>query len=282
VALEKLLEQARGAWHAQDWLRSAALYEQLATEASDDPRIGEWWYDAALAQKFLRNWSEAHRLGIHAAATAGRGGQDPAFWNLGISATILRDWATARDAWVGFGIALPPGDGPIEGDFGRACVRLSCDNGPEVVWVQRLCPTRARVINVPFDTSRRYGEIVVHDGEPNGDRVVGERTYRVFDELMLFEASDLPTLTVTVTAAEPADLDALGDLLDARGFGFEPLANGNVLCACCSEGSVSHQAVELSGEQRCLIAAPPDQAREILHAWSTPATRTWTNLHAAT
>ncbi len=276
--MEALVQQARAAWDAHDWEESAARYEQLAARAPDDPRVEAWWYDAALAQKFLRNWPQAYRLGIHAAAHATRGQQDPAFWNLGIAATILRDWTTARDAWEGYGITLPPGDGPIEGNFGRACVRLDGDSGPEVVWVQRLCPTRARVINVPFDTSRRYGEVVVHDGEPKGDRVVDERTYRVFDELTLFEPSDLPTLSVTVTVPEPADLDALGDLLDSAGFGFEPLRNGQVLCRCCSQGSVTHRADPLGGEQRCLIAAPLEQARAILDRWPHP----WTDLHLAT
>jgi hypothetical protein len=113
---EQQVGAAPAAWEAQDWPRSAALYERLATEAPDDPRAGDWWYDAALAQKFRRRWADACRLGMHAP----RGRQDPAFWNLGIAATIQRDWPTARDAWSGFGIDLPPGDGPIEGDFGRA------------------------------------------------------------------------------------------------------------------------------------------------------------------
>jgi hypothetical protein len=283
------LRLAREAWDAADWPRVATLYERLATDAPDDPRTGAWWYDAALAQKFLRNWPEAYRLGIPAAALAPRGEQDPAFWNLGIAATILRDWTTARAAWVGYGITLPPGDGPIDADFGRACVRLNragadrfSAGGAEVVWVQRLCPTRARVINVPFDTSRRFGEVVVHDGEPKGDRVVGDRTYRVFDELLLFEPSDLPTLSVTVTAAEASDLDALGDLLHSHDLGFEPLRHGVVLCRCCSEGSVEQERVALSGEQRCLIAAPPEQAREILDSWQSSPGRAWQDLHPAT
>jgi hypothetical protein len=46
-----------------------------------------------------------------AAARAARGVQDPTFWNLGIAATVLRDWATARDSWSGYGIDLPAGDG---------------------------------------------------------------------------------------------------------------------------------------------------------------------------
>ena len=41
------------------------------------------------------------------------------------------------------------------------------------MWVRRLCPTRARVVSVPFDPIRGYGEIVVHDGEPKGDRIIG-------------------------------------------------------------------------------------------------------------
>lgn len=279
--LERLVRQARDAWEAHDWVGSATLYEQLAQQAPEDPRVAHWWYDAALAQKFMRNWPQAYRLGRLAAAHANRGEQDPAFWNLGIAATIMRDWATARDAWEGFGITMPAGDGPIDGDFGRACVRLIGRDGPEVVWVQRLCPTRGRVLNVPFDSSRRYGEIVVHDGEPKGERVSDDRAYPVFDELVLFEPSELPTLTVTVTAAQPADLDALADLLDARGYGFEPLHNGVVLCAHCSEESVTHDRQSLHGEQRCLIAAPMGQAREVLNAWQSP-TRSWADLHPAT
>ena len=278
--VELLVRQAREAWDARDWVRSATLYEQLAQQAPDDTRVAAWWYDAALAQKFMRNWPQAHRLGLRAAERSPRGQQDPAFWNLGIAATIMRDWPTARDAWEGFGISLPPGDGPVEGNFGRACVRLVGRDGPEVVWVQRLCPTRGRVLNVPFDSSRRYGEIVVHDGEPKGERVADERSYPVFDELVLFEPSDLPTLAVTVTAEQPADLEALADLLDAHGYGFEPLHNGVVLCKCCSEGSVNHDRQALHGEHRCLIAAPMGQARGVLDAWQSPSRR-WTDLHPA-
>ena len=280
--MQDVIEAADTAWQAEDWTGAARLYEQLATGAPEDPRVAAWWYDAALAYKFLRNWSQAHRVGIRAAAHAPRGEQNPAFWNLGIAATIQRDWATARDAWEGFGITLPAGQGPIDGDFGVACVRINIAEGQEVVWARRLCPTRARVTSVPFDLSRRYGEVVVHDGEPKGDRVVGDRTYRVFDELVLFEPSRLTTLSVTVTTALADDMDALADAFDARGFGFEPLASGQVLCRCCSEGSVQKARARLGGEQDCLIAAPIDEARELLEAWRDPATRDWRDLHLAT
>jgi len=38
----------------------------------------------------------------------------------------------------------------------------------------------------------------------------------------------------------------------------------------------------LGGTQRCLVAAPPDAAQQILNAWQAPGTRTWADLHEAT
>jgi tetratricopeptide (TPR) repeat protein len=139
----ELIEQARASWQAEEWLRSAELYERVLAHFSDLEVSAVWWYDAALAHKFLRNWAKAYELGRAAAARSPRGEGDPAYWNLGIAATIQRDWATARDAWAGFGIELPDGEEEIEADLGYACVRL--DTGErEVVWIERLCPTRGR------------------------------------------------------------------------------------------------------------------------------------------
>ncbi|MFI5682277.1 tetratricopeptide repeat protein [Streptomyces sp. NPDC051636] len=195
----------------------------------DDRRSAVWWYDAALAHKFLRNWAKAYQLGREAAARAPRGEGDPAYWNLGIAATIQRDWATAREAWTGFGIELPDGEGEIRERFGPACVRPDSGGEREVVWIDRLCPTRGRVMNVPVTGGRRFGEIVVHDGEPKGERVVDGMTFPVFDELLLFEASELPTLAVTVHAGTAADMEALTGLFVEHGYGAEPASR----CRSC-------------------------------------------------
>ncbi|MDQ0602248.1 hypothetical protein QF037_006593 [Streptomyces canus] len=168
----QLIERAYQAWDAEEWLRAAELFEQVLAHFPDEKPSAEWWYDAALARKFLRNWQKAYELGREAAARAPRGEGEPAFWNLGIAATIQREWATARDAWAGFGIELPDGEGEIDARFGNACVRLDTGGLQEVVWIERLCPTRGRVVNVPVTGGRRYGEIVVHDGVPNGERIV--------------------------------------------------------------------------------------------------------------
>ncbi|MGI5375033.1 tetratricopeptide repeat protein [Streptomyces sp. CA-251387] len=278
----ELLKQARTAWEAEDWLRSAELHEQVLAHFPDEEPSAVWWYDAALAHKFLRNWQKAYELGREAAARSPRGEGDPAYWNLGIAATIQRDWATARDAWAGFGFELPEGEGAIEGRFGNACVRLDTGGQREVVWVERLCPTRGRVVNVPVTGGRRYGEIVVHDGVPNGERIVDGTTYPVFDELLLFESSDLPTLEVTVAAGEPGDLEALIGLFVEHGYGAEPASAVRMLCACCSEGSHQQERTVQAGAQQVALAAPEKDARRLLERWAGEAVigRSWSGLKA--
>lgn len=125
----KLIRQACEAWDAEEWQRAADLHEQVLAHFPDEKPSAGWWYDAALGHKFLRDWDKAYELGVQAAARAPRGESDPAFWNLGIAATIRRDWAVARDAWAGFGVRLPEGggEGEIHGRFGQACVRLDTD-----------------------------------------------------------------------------------------------------------------------------------------------------------
>jgi tetratricopeptide (TPR) repeat protein len=276
----ELIEQARAAWDAEEWLRAAELYERVLAHFPDLKVSAVWWYDAALAHKFLRNWAKAYELGREAAARSPRGEGDPAYWNLGIAATVQRDWATARDAWAGFGIELPAGDGPIDDGFGHACVRLDTGGEREVVWIERLCPTRGRVVNVPVTGGRRYGEIVVHDGEPKGERVVDGSTYAVFDELLLFEASELPTLEVTVAAGEKADLRALVELFADHGFGAEPASSVRMLCACCSEGSHEQERSVEAGAQQVSLAAPEEEARRLLERWAGEVAigRSWSGL----
>ncbi|RZU73992.1 hypothetical protein EV384_2428 [Micromonospora kangleipakensis] len=276
----ELFKTAYEAWEAKNWVVAGESLERLVQRRPDHRRAGVWWYDAALAYKFLRNWVKAYELGREAAARAKRGKQDPAFWNLGIAATIMEDWATARDAWRGYGLTVPDGDGEIMADFGVTPIRLNPDGGGEVVWARRLCPARAQVLNVPTpESGRRFGEIVVHDGAPNGERTVDGRTYSVFDELLLFRASGLPTTTVEVTAATPEDVRALAALFDEHGYAAEPSSGVRMICACCSESSVaqdSHHAV--AGGQRVNLAAPVDEIPALMERWQSAARerRSWT------
>ncbi|MFI1070247.1 hypothetical protein [Streptomyces puniciscabiei] len=79
---EQLIKQAYEAWDAEDWLSAAGLLERVLAGFPDLPESAVWWYDAALAHKFLRNWAKAYELGREAAARAPRGEGEPAHWNL--------------------------------------------------------------------------------------------------------------------------------------------------------------------------------------------------------
>jgi tetratricopeptide (TPR) repeat protein len=276
-----LLERGEAAAEAQDWALAAACYEEFLAEHPDSRYSPVLWFDAALYHKFLRNWDKAYELGKQAAARAGDGEGDPVYWNLGIAATMLRDWPTAREAWSKFGIALGPGSGEIQDDFGVACVRLDPDGAAEVVWVHRICPTRGRVLSVPF-TDRRFGEIVVHDGAPIGERRVGEDAFPVFDELALWRSSDTATWRAQVTAPGEADMDALSEAFAARELAMEPADSLKFHCKCCSEGSIATNRTVLTGARDVLLAAPDEvTARSVLDAWAAGgAGRAWHAIHA--
>jgi hypothetical protein len=276
----ELAQDGYAALEAKDWPEAGRLLAQAAPEAPQQAQA-VLWFDAALAYKFARDWPRAYELGKRAAALSPRGEHDPAFWNLGIAATVLRDWATARDAWDGFGVGLPPGEGEIVEDLGPTCVRIQTAAGEEVVWANRLCPTRARVTNVPFHPSRRFGEVVLHDGVPNGERVFDGRTFPVFDEIMLYAPSDTPTLSVLISSGEPSDTQALAASFTDRDFGAEAASSRVNLCKCCSEGTVEQVRSFGAGSQRMLLAAPQDAAREVLDLWQAarPDARSWSNLH---
>jgi hypothetical protein len=199
--------QGYKAFEAEDWSRAGDLLAGAAGRTGNKSARAVW-FDAALAYKFARNWVRAYETGKIAVTFVKRGAEEPAYWNLGTAATILRDWDTARDAWAGYGLPPFPGTGQIDAELGPTCVRLG--DLDEVVWAIRLCPTRARVISVPFDPSRRFGEVVVHDGAPNGERIFGDMTVPVFDEVALFEPSDTATLSVLVSCG-PGELDALAE-----------------------------------------------------------------------
>jgi hypothetical protein len=61
----------------------------------------------------------------------------------------------------------------------------------EVVWSERICPVRSRIVNIPTGaTGFRHGDIVLHDGAPVGYRSNSYGKQRpVFSVLELFDPS---------------------------------------------------------------------------------------------
>ena len=287
--LQALLDRAYRDWDDEDWRAAADGLADVVAAAREEavPRedLAGWVFDLALAHKFLRDWPAARRHGMEAARLAPDEPGQPAWWNLGIAATALHDWPTAREAWTRYGVDVPPGEGPIEGSFGHTPVRIRTPEGNEVVWCRRLDPARAVILNVPLPGSgRRCGEIVLHDGVPNGERLSGGRTYSVFDEIELWAPSDTPVQSVAVRVGTDEDVTALVALGEADDVVVEAWHTVTPLCDACSTGRVdqdnghTHDETDgalLGGRTTVGVAASSEATAALLARWvgEDPAAR---------
>jgi tetratricopeptide (TPR) repeat protein len=220
-----------------DERRFAEAVEPAAEACRVEPGSAGAWWNYGVALKHTHQWAECLRACERAIELAPDDSDGPC-WNAGIAATALGNWRRARRAWTDYGIEVPGGTGPIEMAIGSAPVRVSLDGEPEVVWCRRLDPCRGRIESVPLpDSNRRYGDLVLHDGEPRGQRRLGERMVSVFDELVLLERSDFATWRIVAACRSAAERDALLELFDRSDGAIEDWTdNIQVLCAKCSLG----------------------------------------------
>lgn len=251
----------RAVW--AEWMAAneAEDVEQAGLLAAEMTRVAPdsfWsWFEAGLHAKARRDWAACAARNARAAGLFGDAeseeleGVNPAAWNWGIAATALGDWAAARRAWTAYGIdGLGDGAGPIDMDLGQVPVRVNPDRpsltfqvvpalGPaEVVWCWRRSPAHAVIASVPLpESGHRFRDVLLHDGEPQGTRRLGDREVSVFDELDRLEDSGLPTWQALVAGAAPDDTAALGDLAGARGLGVDSWSGIAMMCSACSHGS---------------------------------------------
>ena len=158
--------------------------------------------------------------------------------------------------------------------------------GAEVVWCRRICPARAVIQNVPLPESRhRWGDVVLHDGEPVGERELRPGVLRaVFNEIERLEPSPTPTLSVQVTCPAPDDSADLHRAFDHAGLVAEEWSSSyRVLCRACSEGRPEadhdHTAAEWSVERTFGVAGELVAAADVLRRWAARGGgRSWADL----
>jgi len=276
----------RGAWLIGERRLDEALteLEQAAAVAPDDWRV---WYDLGLLHKWRREWAPSRDCNR---AAVELGGDHDACWNLGIAATAIGDWAVARRAWRGVGIAVPDGDGPVELGLGLCVVRLrTIEGGGETVWCERVDPVRGRVANIPLvESGHRWGDVVLHDGEPAGTRggPHGSKV-TVFDELERLEPSPFVTWRATVVAPVERDVIDLVDRFREPARAAEDwTASVHPLCDACSRGEPDGEHChgpdddEWLAERTIAFAARErGEVVELLEAWAGDGRgRSWRRL----
>lgn len=246
------------------------LFQQAA---ATDPKWASPLYNLGLLYKRQRSWQQS--LEFNQRATKIDRSNQGAWWNLGIAATALRNWDAARAAWRGFGIELPPGDGPIDLPCGFGPIRLNPDGDGEVVWAYRLDPARAELANIPFPESKfRWRDVVLNDGAPTGYRKYKGQDVPVFDALELFERSPFDTFVADVAMPpEHEHIVRLAEVAAAKeGCAEDWSTSVRILCKACSEGRphAEHDtsAAPAPGVHIIGIAARSrEHASDILHAW---------------
>lgn len=249
-------------------LEEAIASYRRATDV--DPKWSVPWYNLGLRYKYAGRWRESFDCNRRAVELGPK--DEAAWWNLGIAATALGAWTEARRAWRGFGLDVPEGDGPLDMDLGQVPIRINPDGNGEVTWARRIDPARAILTSVPFlGSGHRWGDVVLHDGAPNGERIVGGRVVPVFDALERLSPSSIPTHEVLVTAPTIDQAVPLENAVLDAGYGIDDWTAVRILCRACSMGrphahADTHDA--WTPTRRVGLAAPHDVAQRLLSAWS--------------
>ncbi|HFA51162.1 MAG TPA: tetratricopeptide repeat protein [Bacteroidetes bacterium] len=233
------------------------------------------YYNLGLLYKREKDWKKSFYYNFHAARLDKS--DEAAWWNMGIAASALGDWKMAKRAWKGFGINVPSDgkeDDEPKMEIGITPVRLI--ENREVVWTKRLDPARVMIENIPTpESKRRYLDIVLNDGAPNGMRFIDDRPFHVFDELQLLKPSEYMSFQIWVADAKEFQINSLEKRCGEKGFGFENWTNSlRQICKQCSEGAPhQHHDEELKknkkeGEFILAIAAKSEaELKEVLEAW---------------
>ena len=224
----------RGALH-----EASRDFAALLDHAPEDRR---YHYMRGLAHKYLLDWPVSLRHNLRAIALREATGEamgEAEHWNAAIAATGLGDWSQARRLWAACGIRVPEGEGPIHGDYGVAVVRLNPWHAGETVWMRRIDPVRARLLNVPLpESGHRFADIVLHDGAATGHRSDGGHEVPVFNALQRLLPSEFQTHVVFVSCDRSEDMQCLLEA-STPGIGHAEDWTDSVrhLCLRCSYGT---------------------------------------------
>ncbi|MCC6725663.1 MAG: hypothetical protein IT258_14235 [Saprospiraceae bacterium] len=148
---------------------------------------------------------------------------DENLWEtLGIAATALAEWETARYAWNQLGFHFKPSKEALNLDLGIIPLRLNPLTQPEVVAARRIDPVRAVIESIPQPSSgRRYGDLVLMENKPQAQLYQQHKTLPIHDELQLLKSSNWHTFSVLLYTDSAADVDALANLCLSASLGFD-------------------------------------------------------------
>lgn len=242
---QELVEQAIALREQDQKAEAVSFYLKAITAA---PEWATPHYNLGLYYKYESNWQLSYQH--NKKATELNTESEAAWWNLGIAATVLEDWHTARTAWTQFGLKLEVNDEEPAMALRNIPIRLNPDDAGEVVWCKRIDPARAIILSIPLATSgHRFGDMILNDGAPMGTRISDGEEYSVLNELKLLKPSEYKTYSVTVYTSTQSDIDKLEELCEVAEIEMEDWSTIRYLCKQCSEG-IAHKDHDQDNEER--------------------------------
>lgn len=275
---QTLLEEAIELENNGRTVEAIELYQKIINLS---PNWSSPYYNLGLIYKYQCDWRESFYYNQKAIEVDVS--NEAAYWNLGIAATALNDWKTARHAWNYFNLKLDVNDDELNMNLGSTPVRLSTNS--EVIWARRIDPARTIIESVPLpESKRRYNDLLLNDGAPVGYRLSNGVEYPVFNELQVLKESSFKTFSVVVETDNQSIVDQLGQICDREGIGFEDWTTVRILCKQCSEGTPheqhDHDNKDSSDPIRTfgLAAIDKNSVEEILKEWSILTAITYSDI----
>ena len=160
--LEKLLDTAIELSDKGDKEKAVEIYLDILKHRED---WGAVHYNLGLYHKYENNWEESFKYNNRAVELDPE--NESSQWNLGIAATMLNEWKTARQCWNFFGTKYEETANDPAGNIGITPIRINPNSDAEVVWAKRIDPARAIIENIPFpESDRRFGDMILFEVAP--------------------------------------------------------------------------------------------------------------------
>lgn len=210
---KQLFEEARRYEELGDVYHATKLYKRVIKLAPD-------WVDAYAALGSIYFWRKEWKPCFHYCkkAVAIQPDLRDSWWQLGMAAYALKKPRLARSVWAKFGmleIARQP-----EG------LRLVYNNTFEILWMQAVNASAARIMSIPHpDSGFRFRDLVLYNRQLIGHHIVAQKRVPVYDEMGVFKRSPYDTYSCLIHHVTEEQIKQLEKLCyDAR-LGFEVWSN---------------------------------------------------------
>ncbi|HEY2583830.1 MAG TPA: hypothetical protein VGI43_18620 [Mucilaginibacter sp.] len=212
-----LIEQATELYQNGEIHKSMELLQKGTEIFPDWPAP---YYNLGIVYKGQRNWEQSYMAFEQVLKLDNK--DIYSWWHFGIASTALKNWKSARRAWVAIGFEIEINDEELILNLDSSPIRINPDSNPEVVWCDRIDPARAVICNIPFPGSgHRFGDIILNDNVHEGLKESDGIEYPILNEIQLLVKSKYSTCSTYLYTGNQQHYDSLEELCDAAGVKIE-------------------------------------------------------------